>query len=250
MFNALKRLTLLICACSLVLSQDISPPDTSALDTNAIFIEWKHKTLTQNMIKFGATAMLLPILSLGEDFDESVYSKMVIGGSAIGFCYGMKTIKEGKDAKIRTIRNRVFPEKRQLKTNKIIDPASCLLSMAWRSIVGFYAGSLVGVSLDLISKGLLPDQNKNIEHVLIGTVAGGIYGFYKGLENSNKKYGLPVGSPFKSILFAAITNYALEYSFYHTINKKPPPEKTQFLISFSIYFGYNYDHWKKIFSKN
>ncbi|HDY75189.1 MAG TPA: hypothetical protein ENH49_01560 [Candidatus Marinimicrobia bacterium] len=162
----------------------------------------------------------------------------------------MKTIQEEDKVKMWSIRNGVYPEKKRLNINKKIDPASCILSMVWRSILGFSVGGVIGASFDLISKGLLPDQNKNIEHVLVGMGAGAVYGFYKGLENANIKYGLPVGSPFKSILFAAITNYALEYSFYHTINKNSPPEKTQFLISFSIYFGYNYDHWKKIFSKN
>ncbi len=250
MFINIKQFFLLMISVTMVLGQGISPPDTSALDTNALLIEWKHKTLTENMVKFGGTAFVLPLLFAQEGFDNSQYSQLCFAASAFGMMYGFKKVQSGKEEKIRNLRHNLLPNNPEIVWKRKVDPSSYLLSMAWRSILGFGIGSLIGASLDIVSSGLLPDNNNDINHVMAGAVAGGIYGFYKGLENSNKNYDLPVGSPFQSIWFAALTNYALEYGYYHTINKNAPPDNTQFLISCSLYFGYNYPNWKDIFSKN
>lgn len=249
MINILIRIIFLICTCSLLTAQDISPPDTSVIDTNALLIEWKHKTLTDKIVKFAITPYCYSVLVLSLNESPSRKIKFVpelifYGGITYGILSGIKTVEKNERNKLAEIR-----EGRNLdKTNDSINMSFFPYSMGWRSIVGLFSGGIAAGSFEYLGYGLLKNSD-NKTHDGNYWIVWPIAGFYKGLESANKKYGLPSGSVFTSLLVAGLVYSAFEYSFYGTIGKNEIHPIAQGITFSMLYVGYNFKNRELIFSR-
>lgn len=243
---------ILFCTLSFAFAENSSTTDSMAIDTNALMIEWKHKTLTQNMIQTTVGPYCFYLLILAQTANPPQNLQFIPGlifysGASYGLLKGLKTIEQEERHKLEEIRSGITP-KTMTKADRSINPGLLSYSMVWRSLFGLFTGAVTALSFEQLGHGLLK-QPETKTHDGNYWIVWPIAGFYKGLDIANEKYGLPSGSAFKSMLLAGLVYTAFEYGYYRTVGTNEIPPIAQGITFSILYIGYNFDNWKLVFSR-
>lgn len=267
---------LLVCCCSMILGQgvagnilkgeserkEVRPSsalhqetnniETSVTDTSALLAAWKHKTLTDHVLKatMGPTCFAILILAQTDNPSRKMRTIPALtfyGMLPYGLWRGFRDIKNNERRKLAEIGKGGKNSKVKSNDTKL-NPYRYGLSMLWHSVGGFFAGALVTGTLEYMGYGLLKTPEEKFYRGGAFSIGGGVVGFYKGLESANKRHGLPPGSPLTSLLLTTIVFSGFEYGYHKTIGENSIPDYAGVLTFSMVYIGYNLKNWYRIIS--